>query len=63
MERKTQWWIVIKESCDFYYKNNLYNERKTTRQTWCVTCSVKLNAEEWVRKDGLTDDVNQKERL
>ena len=25
--------------------------------------SVKLNAEEWARKDGITDDANQKVRL
>ena len=48
---------------NFYYKNSLYNERKMTRQTRCVTCSVKLNAEEWARKDGLTNDANHKERL
>ena len=47
-----------KVTYDFYYKNSLYNERKTTRQTQCVTCSVKLNAEELAGKDGLTDDAN-----
>ena len=40
-----------------------YDERKTTRQTQCVTCSVKLNVEEWAQKDGLTDDANKNERL
>ena len=52
-----------KVTYEFYYKNSLYNERKTTRQTQCVTCSVKLNVEECAQKDGVIDDANQEERL
>ena len=56
-------WIVRKVTYEFYYKNILYNERKTTRQTRCVTCSVKLNAKEWDQKDSLIDDANMNERI
>ena len=56
MELKTQWWIERKVTYDVYYKNSHYNEKKTTRQTQCATCSGKLNAEEWARKDGLIDE-------